>query len=521
MQSKIKIILGLLSTVLCIAMGSLLLSGIRVIADIFAYIDPTYTPIVFWTLTALGAALCSYAALTLFVFPKPLFMPKNPTAEQLEEYRHRYIQRLRCNPFIKSQQLACETQQEIDDCIAILKAKANKQIEETSKRVFIGTATAQNGRLDTLIVFALITHLIYKITKLYAQRPHLRDLLTLYKNVAATAFFAGALEDIVVEEYTQQIVAPLVATSVVGSVPGAQSIASVVTTSILDGSINSLLSMRCGIIARNYMSIYTDGDLVSPKELRKAATSEAAAMVMQTSGDTISTVAQVLISGASKTVKCSMTKAWDAVRNIAPSSKKHVTPENAQEPSKNSKEKKERFSATRSCVSGAADTIVTGASTTGTTIKYATKKTASGVASSFSAATSTASKGLSAAASSASKNASNAAHTVSKGISDVASAATSAKNNINATVSSATTRINVRATTATSGLHTAATSTAHSLHSISKKTASAVNKADAKVKNGVIKSGKKVSAVAGNAKKTLTHPFSKKKQKNKSTQRPE
>lgn len=521
MQSKLKIILALIGGVLCIALVSLLLSGIRVIADLFVYINPVYVPIVFWSLTAIGSALLSYAALTLFIFPKPLLIPENPTGEQLEEYRRRYIERLRCNPFIKSQQLACETQQEIDDCIAVLKTEANKQIEETSKRVFVGTATAQNGRLDTLIVFALITHLIYKITKLYAQRPHVSDLITLYKNVAATAFFAGALEDIVVEEYTQQIVAPLVATSAIGSIPGAQSVASVVTTSILDGSMNSLLTMRCGIIARNYMSIYSDSDLVSQKELRKSATAEAAAMFMRTSGDTISTVAQLLISGASKTVKRSMAKAWDAVRSVAPSSKKRTASEEPEEGTEPPKEKKERFSTARSCVSGAAEKIASGASTTGTTIKHATKKTASGVASGFSTATSTASKGVSAAASSASKSASNAAHTVSKGISDVASAANSAKKNINTTVSTTASRINAKATDATSGLHTAATAATHNIHTVSKKTASAVNKADAKLKNGVKKSGKKVSAVAGKAKKTLARPFSKKSNRNDSTQHPE
>ena len=88
--------------------------------------------------------------------------------------------------------------------VAALEEQTNKLIEETAKRVFVGTATAQNGRLDTLIVFGLVTHLIYKITQLHSQRPHINDLLLLYKNVALTAFFAGALEDVVIEEYTSK-----------------------------------------------------------------------------------------------------------------------------------------------------------------------------------------------------------------------------------------------------------------------------------------------------------------------------
>ncbi|WP_066854940.1 DUF697 domain-containing protein [Halodesulfovibrio spirochaetisodalis] len=534
MQSKLKLLLILLSGVICIALGSLLLSGIRTIADLSAYIDPAYVPVVFWTLTISGAALLGYSALTMFVFPKPLLLPDNPTEEQLKEYRNAYIDRLRRNPYLKSQQVTCSTEQEITDAIEILEAEANRLIEDTSKRVFIGTATAQNGRLDTLIVFALITHLIYKVTKLYAQRPHMNDLITLYKNVAGTAFFAGALEDIVVEEYTQQIVAPLVATSAVGSIPGAQAVAGVITSSILDGSMNSLLTMRCGIIARNYMSLYSDADLQSQKELRKSATREAAAMFMRTSGDTIATVAQLLIAGASKTVKRSMAKAWDAVRSIAPSGKKGSTaePENKTESAErvesadtpNDSIKKERFKAARECVSDTTEKIVAGASATGKTISQASKDAATGVASGVSSAAATAGKGVAAAASGATKGvnatakgmaaAANAtgkgisatAASVSSGISTAASAATSvagsASNGLSSAVSGVTDSINTSAAAAASTIQTAG-----------KKTVSAVSNADAAIKHNVKKSGKKISSAAGKTKKVLARPFSKKKRK--------
>lgn len=512
MHSKIKIILIILCGVISIALGSLLLSGIRTIADVFAYIDPTYVPVVFWSLTVLGLGLLSYAGLSLFVFPKPLIIPQDPTGEQIQEYRRAYVERLQRNPFLKTQQAPCKTEQEIKDGIAALETEANRLIEETSKRVFIGTATAQNGRLDTLIVFALITHLIYKITKLYAQRPHMSDLATLYKNVAATAFFAGAIEDIVVEEYTQQIVGPLVATSVMGSVPGAQAVASVVTSSILDGSMNSLLTMRCGIIARDYMSIYTDDDLLSKKEIRRSATREAAAMFMRTSGDTISTVAQLLISGASKTVKRSMAKAWDAVRNIGPSSKSSTdeSTEECRDASKPAKEKKQILRSARECVSDTTGKIVSGASSTGKTITQASKSAASGVATGVTTVTSSATKGVTAAASTATKGVSTIAGCAGKGISATANTVTGG---ISVVASAATSA----ASSATSGISSAASSTASGLQSVGKKTASAVTNADETVKRGVKKSGAKISSAAGKTKKVLTNPFAKKKRKKDKT----
>jgi len=316
------------------------------------------------------------------------------------------------------------------------------------------------------------------------------DLVTLYKNVAATAFFAGAIEDIVVEEYTQQIVGPLVATSVIGTVPGAQAVASVVTASILDGSMNSLLTIRCGIIARDYMSIYTDDDLLSKKEIRKSATREAAAMFMRTSGDTISTVAQLLISGASKTVKRSMAKAWDAVRNIGPSSKSSAdeNTEECRDTSEPTKEKKQILRSARECFSDTTDKIVSGASSTRKTITQASKNAAGGVATGVTTVTSTA-------ASCAGKGISATANTVTGGITIVASAASYA------------------ASSATSGISSAASSTASGLQSVGKKTVSAVTNADATVKRGVKKSGAKISSAAGKTKRVLTSPFAKKKRK--------
>lgn len=514
MHSKTKIILYLLSGVIAIALGSLLLSGIRVLADIAGYIDPTYVPVVFWTFTIAGCGLLGYTALTLFIFPKPLLLPEDPSEEQIQEYRRAYVDRLQRNPFLKSQKISCKTEQEIENSITALEAEANRLIDESAKRVFIGTATAQNGRLDTLIVFALITHLIYKITKLYAQRPHVNDLITLYKNVAATAFFAGAMEDIVVEEYTQQIVGPLVATSVMGSIPGAQAVASVVTSSILDGSMNSLLTMRCGIIARNYMSIYTDKDLMSRKELRRSATREAAAMFMRTSGDTIATVAQLLISGASKTVKRGMARAWDAVRNIGPSSKNGSVEEDNSTVSDKSEKKTVLHSARKgvakaasSATQGVSDTagkIASGAATTGKTISTVSKNAASGVASGVTTVTTSATKGVTKVASSATKGVAKAASSTTEG---VAKATSSATNGVTKIASTAT----KGATAAANGISSAASSTTAGVHAVGKKTAGVVSKTDASVKRGIKKSGKKIFSAASKTKKVLKKPFTRKK----------
>jgi len=501
MHLKIKFILILLGCILTAALGSLLLSGIGTVANLFIYIKDSYVTIAFWVLTSLCVIAVMYVCCSIFVLQKPLLLPESASKDEVTAYSELFVIRLKKNSFLKGHGFTCETKQEIHDATIALEAEANRLIEETSKRVFVGTATSQNGRLDTLIVFALITHLVYRITKLYAQRPHMRDLCTLYKNVAATAFFAGAVEDIVVEEYTQQIIAPIVATSALGAIPGAQSVASVVTTSILDGSMNALLTMRCGIITRNYVAAHVHPEIDGRKELRRAATKEAAAMFVRTSGDTIATVAQLLVSSASKTVKRSMVKALQAVRSIAPTGRLCAAAGGDEEiPSEAPQDEKREFlERAKGKVADTTVKVVSGVSHTGQKITSVSKKAASNVSSGVSFATKKTSQGISAAANSA-----------GNGISSAASAANSA-------VSSAATTISSTTSKATSGINSAATTTLGNVKSARRKTATVIKGADTAVKRKIQISSAQLHTAAGKASKKLAQPFSRKKKNNQQT----
>ena len=117
--------------------------------------------------------------------------------------------------------------------------------------------------------------MVWRIARLYYQRPMLRDLIQLYANVAGTAFLAGEIEDVDISEQVEPVLSSALGAMAV-SIPGFQLAASILVNSVLTGTANAFLTLRVGIIARRYC-----GSLVvaERRTLRRAASAEAAKLL--------------------------------------------------------------------------------------------------------------------------------------------------------------------------------------------------------------------------------------------------
>ena len=134
--------------------------------------------------------------------------------------------------------------------------------------VFLTTAVSQSGRLDALLVLAAQSRMVWRVAHLYYQRPSVREMWYLYANVAATSFVAGELDDLELHQMIQPVVAGTLG-AVGGAIPGFQVLTSIMVNSLLSGSANAFLTLRVGIIAKDYC-----GSLVAePRtQVRRAAT---------------------------------------------------------------------------------------------------------------------------------------------------------------------------------------------------------------------------------------------------------
>ena len=269
------------------------------LAEFSGRIRPQFEPFVFWGLLLPTAATLGWWLLIALMRPKPIMVHANPTEEELAGFRQLLVKRLSRNKILKDNGVAVNDESGLDMGLLVLRDRADEEIRSTAKRVFIGTAVSQNGRLDALVVLFLITRLVWRISKLYEQRPHHRELINLYANIAATAFLAGSLDEFGIEDTIHELIGPLMAGSALGAVPGAEAVAGTITASILTGSTNALLAMRCGIVARNYMSL----DLNTKGQMRRSATLEAAKMFMTISGGTVTKVTRLLVKSSSSAAR--------------------------------------------------------------------------------------------------------------------------------------------------------------------------------------------------------------------------
>ena len=200
----------------------------------------------------LGILLLALAA-TPFVLiaklPAPLPFPDSNT--DLEKYLHMFKERLSKHSVAIENHLDPHKPEDLMEIDKILKEKANKIIFDTASAVFISTAISQNGKLDAFTVLAAQVRLIWKVSHVYWQRPSLRNLQQLYTNVAINAMAASGIEQIDLSQQIQPIVNAMIK-SPGKHIPIIGNAAHIITESILEGTVNAFLTLRVGVLTKNY-----------------------------------------------------------------------------------------------------------------------------------------------------------------------------------------------------------------------------------------------------------------------------
>jgi hypothetical protein len=117
---------------------------------------------------------------------------------------------------------------------------------------------------------------VWKIARIYWQRPNARDLVYLYANVAASVFAAQALEDIELGEALEPIVPSVVEAAGLGMTVVFAPVATILADAMLQGTVNALLTLRVGCITRQYCRSLPVPD---HRTVRRSASREAARLL--------------------------------------------------------------------------------------------------------------------------------------------------------------------------------------------------------------------------------------------------
>lgn len=246
----------------------------------------------------------------MFRGPRHLLLVDKQDPEEQKAFAKELYRRLRKNPLVKEAGIkptgsgVQPDQAYLDECLELLKQKADEEIRRNARRVFLATALSQNGRLDALIVFISLCRLIWRVSSIYNQRPHPREIMSLYWAVASSTFLAFSIEELdIATEITVgfgEAFHAMAPAGLTASIPFAGCALQTFTASTIDGTSNCYLALRAGIITRN---AYAYGARQDEKPSRAAVFREAGAQLMDMSQELVGKVASTVagcVSGAAK-----------------------------------------------------------------------------------------------------------------------------------------------------------------------------------------------------------------------------
>ena len=205
--------------------------------------------------------LLSYYLLRLTYFwfraPKVAELAEEAGEAECEKYFDQMLLAFERNPHLdmasyQNQNLPKRTV--VEKCLIELDDQSAAVIQKNASQIFLTTAISQNGALDAIVVFVSLARMIWALAGIYNTRPSLRSMGKLYLQVAGVVFMARSLEDSsLLEEQMEPLIASVLGESIVSTVPGMVPVSNLIVSSILEGSINALLTLRVGFVCQNYL----------------------------------------------------------------------------------------------------------------------------------------------------------------------------------------------------------------------------------------------------------------------------
>lgn len=296
------------------------------LADLAGRIHPVAGQGVFWALVFIYTA-CLLVPLFLFLrLPKPLIPPESEDSPEFRRHLEGLTRRLEGNPLLQG--VPVESREELEAALDTLDQASNAAIKSAGSRVFFATAISQFGALDAMLVLGVQSRLIWDVSHVYHQRPTIRDMVYLYANVMSTAFLATELDDADLSEQIQPVLTSVLG-SAAGVVPGLQAATALFVNSVVSGTANAYLTLRVGIIAREYSRA-----LVRPRKaaLRKSAVVQAAGMLGSIAASGAARLSGIIVKASGKTVTGAVTGIGGKLRDAGGAVLDRLTPGKGPEP---------------------------------------------------------------------------------------------------------------------------------------------------------------------------------------------
>lgn len=183
---------------------------------------------------------------------------------QEDRDKHKLMIRNQVENYYNANDLKLIIQKELD----LRFDKVKSHIHEWAKTVFMLTAVSQNGKLDSAISMVVNLRMISDLIECSGYRPSHRQLFNQYIRILATALFSYYLSN-TIENYTKTAITEgniidgidensVMETDFLMSLTGLK-LFSQIPGSLVDGALNSLLTLRIGYVTLAYLKEGAEG----------------------------------------------------------------------------------------------------------------------------------------------------------------------------------------------------------------------------------------------------------------------
>ncbi len=298
MSGYLKRLVLLIALILSLLFVLFVINQTAQVVNLASTVSPAFGQVVLFLLLAVYALMIVVPLIWLGRMPRALLPPARAEGESYDQYIRSLGKRLAKNPYLEKTEINLEDLSTIESGLQELNEKADARIKSAASNVFIMTAISQYGALDALIVLLAQLRMVWQVTTLYYQRPALKELVYLYSNVFATAFLASRIENMdLLEDQLEPVIASIMGSSLSSLTPAFNTAASIVTSSIIEGSANAFLTLRVGVITKTYCSSLIRQE---KKQLRRTAAVQAASMLGKVLSESAYTVTKVVFKAASR-----------------------------------------------------------------------------------------------------------------------------------------------------------------------------------------------------------------------------
>lgn len=248
-------------------------------------------------LALIGLELIACVMLGAAWFPRAskLVLRENPTDEERRAFAGELTRRLRSNRHVRAAGLKPDSPDFLPEALRLLDAVADGVIRSDAKKIFLGTALSQNGKLDALIVFLALSRMVWRVSAVYNQRPSVREIWSVYSAVSSSAFISFSIEALdiprTITEAMGALIPSVTPSLTTASIPVVGSSLQYFTTSMIDGAANALLAVRAGIIARN---AFRFSALPQEGSLRQTCAGQSGAMLLAISHECVEEIVETL-----------------------------------------------------------------------------------------------------------------------------------------------------------------------------------------------------------------------------------